>query len=95
MFCFVIIIIGTKKEGLDTQKNATEEGLIFKEDSEKCQDKEWDVVVPNDGENTDNGAIALSRDKINDHPQTGKVFSYLQILTAIFGAFAHGGNDVR
>ncbi|BFZ21425.1 hypothetical protein BsWGS_24464 [Bradybaena similaris] len=35
-----------------------------------------------------------SREAITDHPQTTSLFSFLQVLTAIFGAFAHGGNDV-
>ena len=36
-----------------------------------------------------------SRNEIKDRPETIQLFSFLQILTAVFGAFAHGGNDVR
>ncbi|CAH3155082.1 unnamed protein product [Porites lobata] len=35
-----------------------------------------------------------ARKQVTDEPKTGKLFAFLQILTAAFGAFAHGGNDV-
>ena len=35
------------------------------------------------------------RSAVKDRPETAQLFSFLQILTAVFGAFAHGGNDVR
>ncbi|KAK3578014.1 hypothetical protein CHS0354_036568 [Potamilus streckersoni] len=35
-----------------------------------------------------------ARRKVEDKPETASLFSFLQILTAIFGSFAHGGNDV-
>ena len=40
-------------------------------------------------------SIFEARKLIVDEPKTGRLFSFLQILTASFGAFAHGGNDVR
>ncbi|CAH8475323.1 unnamed protein product [Schistosoma intercalatum] len=33
-------------------------------------------------------------DSVKDRPAEAQVFSSLQILTAVFGSFAHGGNDV-
>ncbi|PVD32107.1 hypothetical protein C0Q70_07535 [Pomacea canaliculata] len=37
---------------------------------------------------------ALTEKEIQDKPETAHLFSFLQVLTAVFGSFAHGGNDV-
>ena len=39
--------------------------------------------------------VQKTREVIEDKPELYHLFAYLQILTAIFGGFAHGGNDVR
>lgn len=45
----------------------------------------------------DNCTVDIKEDAadLEDNPKISKLFSFLQILTAIFGSFAHGGNDVR
>lgn len=50
--------------------------------------------VPLIGSNDDssNGQSVV---KAVDLEDTSQLFSFLQILTATFGSFAHGGNDVR
>ena len=40
-------------------------------------------------------ARQIARSLVSDEPKTARLFKFLQVMTASFGAFAHGGNDVR
>lgn len=39
--------------------------------------------------------VFKNQDDSEEPEEVGMLFSFLQILTATFGSFAHGGNDVR
>ncbi|KAL3889306.1 hypothetical protein ACJMK2_001650 [Sinanodonta woodiana] len=53
------------------------------------------VTISTDSSQSDISAQRQeARRKVEDKPETGTLFSFLQILTAVFGSFAHGGNDV-
>ncbi|CAK9832541.1 Sodium-dependent phosphate transporter 1-B [Anthophora retusa] len=40
------------------------------------------------------GAQTESEKKNEEPPEISRLFAFLQVLTAVFGSFAHGGNDV-
>ena len=52
-----------------------------------------DVEPKKEGEGEEEKEEAV--EEVKDTPEAARLFSFLQILTAIFGSFAHGGNDVR
>lgn len=48
------------------------------------------VPLISGGANVEEGTV-----KTKEPRDVSQLFSYLQVLTATFGSFAHGGNDVR
>ncbi|KAK7091232.1 sodium-dependent phosphate transporter 1-A-like isoform X2 [Littorina saxatilis] len=89
----VDVINGNATNGSAGYAKATDTAKVFTDPEgretllgEKELDEKDDKKVEMD--------MQKGRDEIEDKPETKQLFSFLQILTAIFGSFAHGGNDV-
>lgn len=65
-------------------ENTTPEGL-----------GEGDVTLEISTEDAGSSQSSLNDKLEEDKPEVSTLFQFLQILTACFGSFAHGGNDVR
>uniref|UniRef100_T1JHU7 Phosphate transporter n=1 Tax=Strigamia maritima TaxID=126957 RepID=T1JHU7_STRMM len=84
----------TKHGVLGVPNSPTSESLGLQHNSSQIplvpNGKTKEVFIPMSDDERDNGKF----DESSDKPETAKLFSFLQILTASFGSFAHGGNDV-
>lgn len=53
------------------------------------------ATINADRNNTCAVQMGRNREGLVENKEVSRLFSFLQVLTATFGSFAHGGNDVR
>ncbi|KAL8619404.1 hypothetical protein ACOMHN_057046 [Nucella lapillus] len=81
---------GVRETLTNQQGDISDVEIIVCNGTDKTPEGNEQLIAEGDSTNE----LQKTRDDIEDTPETSRLFSFLQILTAIFGSFAHGGNDV-
>ncbi|CAB0000643.1 unnamed protein product [Nesidiocoris tenuis] len=94
----LFVVPWQKKQMLDSSRDGSPRNSRIMEEA-KTLPVIVEVPANNNGyilaESESLSQIEVKRDEEDtDRPEIVRVFSFLQILTATFGSFAHGGNDV-
>ncbi|XP_055955214.1 sodium-dependent phosphate transporter 1 [Patella vulgata] len=83
-----------KKVKIPEKEETTVATIVTDIDAESAPLKIKDIEADSPDVTISNQSLTRGRDEVKDKPEAARLFSFLQILTAIFGSFAHGGNDV-
>lgn len=89
------MISGTKSVD---RKNSIKKNKTKEQQQQQNDDKKMLVMAATtQSVNTDcnNSLQTLNSPESGESEEISMLFAFLQILTAAFGSFAHGGNDVR